>query len=185
MKILLKSFLALNIVILLTQCQTSDGVEPDDALSTNNTYHQDKQLTLDEFIKSVSTDDERLFFEKHGIVDNRKTLTEKLHSRLRQDASMSKPKIQFKWGKGGCSQAVGICAIFTIGSIEANAEAITIGDQYIIVPDTEDNGLTLDGYLPISDDLYVDENTTIKAGIYAANYDESQNKFTAIVLDTK
>jgi len=68
--------------------------------------------------------------------------------------------------------------------IQANAEGYKIDNKYIIVPLTDDNGLTSDGYLPLYDDIAVDENTIIKAGIYRAYYDSTKKQYE-IVTDLK
>ena len=107
---------------------------------------------------------------------------------LRSASAASKPKIRFRWfgvgGGSGCTKPLGICKIIR-DSEEANAEAIITGNKYVIFPNSSDNGITSDGYLPIFEDLNVDENLTIKNGIYKAYYDYEQGKYTAVALDIK
>lgn len=50
------------------------------------------------------------------------------------------------------------------------------------MPSTDDNGLTSDGYLPIFEDLYVEDGKVIKAGIYKAFRDEATGTI-AVAID--
>lgn len=143
-----------------------------------------EKMTLDEFIQSVETEDERRFFAKHNIIDNRKVASKVLNS-AQLKAQKQKPRIKFKWGGSGCVNPIGICIIIPFGVDNPNAEVVIADGKYVVFPKTNDNGITSDGYLPIYEDLYIDEATTIKAGIYMANYDEQLGKYTAIALDIK
>jgi hypothetical protein len=149
----------------------------------NDDYYFDKQLSLEEFAESVETEEEKNFFTNSKIIDNTK-IAEKALKSLKTINEVRKPHIRFRWGKG-CKRPIGICIIIPIGKLDANATAMIIDNKYVIIPNNEDNGITTDGYLPIIDDIYIDENTTIKAGIYLANYDTIQNKYNSIALDIK
>lgn len=184
----LKSKLIIAVMVMFgiaafMSCEKEVTTNTNKAVPTTS-FGQDKLLTLDEFIASVETDDERNFFKEHEIVDNRKVANKAIKYKVQLKPATSKPKVRFRWGDG-CSRPIGICIIIPLGANEANAEVVTVDGKYVIIPKTDDNGITDDGYLPIFEDLYVDETTTIKAGIYTAYYDEQQGKFTAVALDIK
>lgn len=143
---------------------------------------QDKP-TLEEFMASVDSDEEKFFFAHTDITDLRSVVTDAVNDGAEL---MQKPQIKFKWhgkgGTGGCTKPLGICLIIPIGKLHANADLMMYNDTYILLfkEGQTDNGLTRDGYLPIMKDVYVDENTTIAAGIYKANFNEERQEFSAV-----
>jgi len=178
-------------ILLLTNCEKSDldqiapnGNSIEQATSKSN---QETKPTLAEFIREAETADEIAFFQNTGITNN----TSIVDQGIAYGQLSAKPKIKFRWhGKGGgegCKKPLGVCIIIPIGLAEANAGLIIYNDTYIIIYDTysDDNGLTSDGYLPIMEDVYVDENITVAAGIYKANFDSSLNSYSAVGIDIK
>ncbi|MDK7375386.1 hypothetical protein QP519_07495 [Weeksella virosa] len=110
----------------------------------------------------------------------------------RQDVQ-EKIRIRFRWsglgGNAGCEFPLGICVTIgveqsEISMLDSNASIYKVDDKLAIVPETIDNGLTSDNYLPIYSDVYVNDSLTIKAGIYKAFYDEINDQYT-IIVDTE
>ena len=187
-KLIIAVMVMFGITTTFMSCEkTEEVLKPSTTQSQNDEYYFDKQLNLNDFIKTLETKEEKEFFIKNKITDNTKVAEKVLNSyqKLKSANEVKRPKIKFRWGGSGCSRPLGICIIIPIGKLEANADALITDGKYVIIPDNDDNGITADGYLPIFEDIYVDETTTIKAGIYTANYDEEQNKYSAIALDIK
>lgn len=145
-------------------------------------FSQDKP-SLEEFMASVDSDEEKFFFESTPITDHRSIVTDAINDGVEL---MQKPRITFKWhgkgGTGGCSKPLGVCLVIPIGKLHANADLMIYNDTYILLfkEGQTDNGLTRDGYLPIMKDVYVDENITIAAGIYKANFNEERREYSAV-----
>jgi len=188
-KLIVAVMVMFGITAFMSCEKTKEFIEPTttQSQSQNDEYYFDKSLSLNDFIETLETKEEKEFFINNKITDNRKDGEKVLNSyqKLKSANEVSRAKIKFKWGGSGCSRPLGICIIIPIGKLEANADALIKDGKYVIIPDNDDNGITTDGYLPIFEDIYVDENTTIKAGIYTVNYDEEQNKYSAVALDIK
>lgn len=80
---------------------------------------------------------------------------------------------------------LGVCVIIPLGLAEANVDLMIYQNKYILVyeENTYDNGLTSDGYLPVMENVYVDENITILAGIYKANFNSERSEYSAVGID--
>ena len=158
--------------------------------NTNNQVSYEK-MSLAEFASSVESKEEIAFFKNHNIVDNTDVYENLFKGAfdsgsLKSELVIFRLEIKFKWHGSGCVVPIGICIIIPSPMADAmNAEAMIFEENLIVFPTTEDNGLTSDGYLPIFEDIYVDENTVIKAGIYSAYFDAKKNRFTAVALDLK
>ena len=180
----------------------NDGVFNETTEITPTNEDKYRNMTLYEFIQSAETEDEINFFRNHKVIDNRE-IAMKIKDVYKSSATVeremlveSAAKIKFTWGGTGCVNPIGGCIIIPIGRLvdnvimkssseeESNASIIISQGKCIITANTDDNGLTIDGYFPIYEDLYVDENTTIKAGIYTANYDSELGKYTSVCVDT-
>ncbi|WP_395090876.1 hypothetical protein ACF3NR_07570 [Vaginella massiliensis] len=92
-------------------------------------------------------------------------------------------------GNAGCEFPLGIGVTISIeqseiSMLETNATIYKVDDKLAIVPETIDNGLTSDDYLPIYSDVYGNDSLTIKAGNYKAFFDEINDQYT-IIVDTE
>jgi glycosyltransferase involved in cell wall biosynthesis len=106
---------------------------------------------------------------------------------------VARPRFRFFWGGRGCSNPLGACVIIPlINGEESNTDFIKLEDKAVILPKTDDNGLTYDGYFPVYSDLDIPievvnelglSKNKIMAGIYQAYYDSTLNKYTGIVVD--
>ena len=69
-------------------------------------------------------------------------------------------------------------------SLQANAIGYFDDDKLVIIPTTEENGFTADGYLVVGGPVVIEnDNVVIQEGIYAAYYDEEQGKYSAVAVD--
>lgn len=145
--------------------------------------------SLEEFIQIVETPEEIGFFQNTPITDN----TAIVANAINGGAGLKpKPRIKFRWhglggGTGGCNTPLGICLIIPLGHAEANVDLMIYENKYILLyqPGQEDNRLTSDGYLPIMEDVYVDDNLSIASGIYKANFSEASNDYYALGIDIR
>ena len=56
--------------------------------------------------------------------------------------------------------------------------------KLIIIPTSEDNGFTEDGYLAIGVPIEIqNDSIVISEGIYAAYYDDEQGRYVAVAVD--
>ena len=141
-------------------------------------------MSLDEFISSVHSNEEVYFFEHNSPMDYSNEYTEMLSSfSSENEIEETRFRIVFKWGGDGCTIPLGICFIFSYSpDLDMNASAFFYNGKLIIIPDSEDNGLTRDLYLPIFSDVRVDDTNFIRHGIYKAYYNENTG-VKAIVVD--
>jgi len=190
-KLNLKTGLIISFILMLFAFAGCQKENPSSKKDVQNIEIAGK-MSLQEFENSVTTPEEKYFFQHTKITDNSSIAEKLFNEKATTNTLAAFPiKVKFKWGKG-CVRAIGICVIIPIDKKQAytqqtnsaNAEGYKIDNKYIIVPLTDDNGLTSDGYLPLYDDIAVDENTIIKAGIYRAYYDSTKKQYE-IVTDLK
>ena len=69
-------------------------------------------------------------------------------------------------------------------SLQANAMGYYENGKLVIVPITEENGFTSDGYLVVGAPVEIQgDSVTIQEGVYSAYYDENTGKYVAVALD--
>lgn len=142
-------------------------------------------MSLSEFRASVESPEEVDFFNSHLPIDHTDIARQAVRQHAFQKESTKPAKLRFKWGGSGCVRSFGICLIIPLpiaDDKEANAQTIDLANKLIVMPSTDDNGLTSDGYLPIFEDLYVEDGKVIKAGIYKAFRDEATGTI-AVAID--
>jgi len=144
------------------------------------------KMTLAEFAAFVDTEEERVFFTENKIIDNKEIAKMALLERETNPKFLPiSIQVKFRWWFG-CKFPLGICLIISFPYADfAPAEYVKLSDHIVLFPLSEENGLTTDGYLPIGEDIHIDENTIIKAGIYTAFFDEDLGEYTAIAIDLK
>lgn len=192
------SFYIVTVTLVLFvcfSCEKSDAIEPSVSNQSevqkpgkNNTSKQLTNPSLQEFIDLVDTQEEIDFFENTEITDNTNIVSDAIST---GQQLQTKPKVSLKWaGKGGtghgCKKPLGICVVFADPlPSEANVDLMIYQNKYILLYEEGqlDNGLTSDGYLPILENVYVDEDITILAGIYKANFDTDINEYNAVGID--
>jgi len=190
---LIEAVLAVFLVLAISGCEKSDSEEPSNGNSieldgSSSNSRQATKPTLQEFINSVETEAEMRFFQSTGITDNTAIVDQAIGAGV---GLLAKPKIKFKWhgkgGSGGCVKPLGLCLIIPIGLSQANVNLMVHQNKYILLyqANQQDNGLTSDGYLPIMEDVYVDQNITVEAGIYKANYSTDRSEYIAVGIDIK
>ena len=148
-------------------------------------------LTLAEMIESLSWEEGKAFFENHPIKDYTYACEMVLNDCEFDTKEAGLPYViswVFRMPNGGCNTNIsGSCFIFRSKencSSEANAMGYFEDGKLVIVPITEENGFTADGYLAIGAPIDVQyDNIVIQEGIYAAYYDENAGKYSAVAVD--
>ncbi len=189
-KVILGSLFALIATIGVVSCNKEEVNNTNETVKTELKTNEYK-LSLNEFKSTLESDEEINFFKNTKIVDNTIYCKERLEKIKIQKAELSNLGIKWRWAgwKSGCTIPLGICGIIPIG-LNDNLEESTAkyqvnDDKIIVIPTTEDNGITTDGYLPILNDIYVNEDITVKSGIYKANVDPKTNEVNAIAIDIR
>lgn len=189
MKIYFKAVLAIVIAASNVACNKEQSVLND----VKEEIEITKSMTIDEFSSALSSEVEKDFFKTHDIVD----LTSEVKLNLAEKEETAKPILRFRWGNG-CNQPIGVCIIIPIGKSEmeqSNCILKAENDKLIIMPLTEDDGLTVDGVLPIFEDIEIpsiiceelglSKGSAIEAGIYRASFDNQSSEYNYTVVKVK
>lgn len=193
-------------LLTTTSCEKKQIANP---TSTTEpvTVKDETAMTLKEFADSRSSQIEKDFFANTTVTDNSNDFnvySASLIGNSHAKVQAQKPIIRFRWAGfnpkgGGCEAPLGICLIFRLDDLDAVgievSVAISNGKFVIAFPNNVNSnfGLTHNGFMPILFDLDIPTdvasdlgittpNPTIKKGIYRANYDDTQNRYTGIAL---
>lgn len=195
-------------LLTTTSCEKKQIAHPT-TTSEPVTVKDEAAMTLKEFADSRTNQEEKDFFSKTAITDNRNDFSSfiAINPSAKIQEIVQKPRIKFRWHgvnpKGhGCEVPLGICIILGFDGADAAAIEVNVGianGKFIInFPDdiNSNYGLTTNGFMPILFDLDIPNdvaqdlgittlNPKIKKGIYQATYDVSQNRYTGIALTIK
>jgi hypothetical protein len=147
--------------------------------------------TLAEMVEAMSWEDGKAFFENQPIKDYTTICEKVLIDCGFAEKEAGLPYI-ISWvlrlPNGNCIPTEpGACLAIRKkenSSMQANANGYFEDGKLILVPTTEDNGFTADGYLAIGAPIEVQyDSIIIQEGIYAAYYDEEAGRYTAVVVD--
>ncbi len=147
--------------------------------------------TLAEMAEAMSWEEGKAFFENQPIKDYTAVCEMLLNdcefdSKSPQGSSYS---LVWRWPKyeGGCDyEHIGICTGVKNDTAfrYENARGCFEDGKMIIIPTTDDNGFTADGYLAVGRPIALENDTiVISQGIYAAYYDEELGKYVAVAVD--
>ena len=184
-----RTFIATIAVVLVAgasifvACKKEEKNEKQNIVSNAKSFYDDR-VTLSEFASSMETDDEISFFQQNETTDH-----SNVYPALLADINANnftgdafRVKIKFSWGYN-CTTPIGICFIITyFADMEDNATLYLYNGKCVIVPDSEENGLTADLFSPVYNDVYINDLLAVKHGIYKACYDENTETI-AIVTD--
>ena len=147
--------------------------------------------TLAEMIETLSWEEGKDFFENQLIRDY-STVCEKVLN----DCEFSEKEAGlpytiswvFRQSNEICNYNMpGSCLVIRKkegSSLQANAMGYFEDGKLVIVPATEENGFTLDGYLAIGAPIEIQyDSITIQEGIYTAFFDENVGKYVAVAVD--
>ena len=148
-------------------------------------------LTLAEMIEAISWEEGKAFFENQPIKDYTYACEMVLNG-CESDAKEAGLPYYISWElrmpNNTCnSNYPGDCLMIRKkenSSLHANAMGYFEDGKLVIVPITEENGFTADGYLAIGSPVEVQyDNIVIQVGIYAAYFDEETGRYSAVAVD--
>lgn len=148
-------------------------------------------LTLAEMKEALGLEEGKAFFENQPIKDYT-YVCEKLLNDCEFSEKTTGLPYEIVWGwrvsGGNCNpEASGTCIIIRKKeneSSQANVMGYFEDGKLVIVPLTEENGFTADGFLPVGMSIEVQyDSIEVQEGIYAAYYDEDAGRYTAVAVD--
>jgi hypothetical protein len=150
-----------------------------------------QNYTLAEMIEAISWEDGKAFFENQPIKDHTAVCETVLNDCGFAEREAELPYViswVFKQPNGICNHNMpGSCLVIRKkenSSMQANAMGYFENGKLVIVPTTEENGFTADGYLVIGAPIEIQyDSITLQEGIYTAYYDENAGKYVAVAVD--
>lgn len=148
-------------------------------------------LTLAEMAAAMSWEEGRAFFENQPVKDYTYACEVVLNDCEFGEKEAGLPFIiswELRNPNGTCNPIFsGTCLVIRKKedvSTQANAMGYFEDGKLVIVPITEENGFTADGYLVVGAPIEVQYDTIIiQEGIYVAYYDEDFGRYTAVAVD--
>lgn len=148
-------------------------------------------LTLAEMAAAMSWEEGRAFFENQPIKDYTYACEMVLNDCGFAQREAGIP-YTISWvlrtPNGDCDPGYpGACLVIRKkegSSMQANALGFLEEGKLVLIPTTEDNGFTADGYLAIGAPIEIEDDAfVIQEGIYRAYYDEEMGKYSAVAVD--
>ena len=152
---------------------------------------ESRDYTLPEMIEAMSWEEGKVFFENQPIKDYT-AVCEKMLNDCGFDAKdIGLPYIiswELRMPNEHCNPDFhGTCLVIRKkeeSSMQANAMGYFEDGKLVIVPTTEENGFTADGYLVVGTPIEVQYDTiVIQEGVYAAYFDEENGNYIAVAVD--
>lgn len=185
-----KGALALAVVAAtIIACSKEKTTQQESQASQKVTSPND--LTLAEMKEALSWEEGKAFFEKQSIKDYTAVCEMVLNDCGFAEKEAGLPYViswVFRQPDGICNYNMpGSCLVIRkkdSSSLQANALGYFENGKLVIVPTTEENGFTADGYLVIGSTIEIQyDSIAIQEGIYTAYYDENVGKFIAVAVD--
>ena len=150
-----------------------------------------KDYTLAEMADAMSWEEGKAFFENQPIKDYTAVCEQVLNDCGFAEKEAGLPYViswVWKMVDGSCNPNFnGVCLVIRKkenSTMQANANGFFEDGRLILVPTSEDNGFTADGYLAIGAPIEVQfDSIVIQEGVYAAYYDEEAGRYTAVAVD--
>lgn len=147
--------------------------------------------TLAEMAEAMSWEEGKAFFENQPIIKDYTAVCEKVMNDcgFEEKTSSFLYSIDWQWriSGGNCNpNFTGVCLIINRkeNSVDANAMGYYEDGKLIIIPTTEDNGFTEDGYLAIGTPIEIqNDSIVINDGVYTAYYDDELGRYVAVAVD--
>lgn len=152
---------------------------------------ESKDYTLAEMVGAMSWEEGKAFFENLPIKDYAAVCEKLLNDCWLNSKEAELPYViswVLKTPNHNCNPDFpGTCLVIRKKEeslMQANAMGYFEDGKLVIVPTTEDNGFTVDGYLVVGAPIEVQYDTiVIQEGIYSAYFDEETGKYVAVAVD--
>lgn len=150
-----------------------------------------KDHTLAEMIEAMSWEDGKAFFENQPVKDYTAVCEKVLNDcSFFEKTEVYSYGVSWNWlmAGGDCNPKYsGSCLIIKYSN-EAYNQPDAIGffenDKLVIVPTTDENGFTNDGYFVVGAPIEIQNDTIIVSeGVYSAYYDEEMGRYVAVAVD--
>lgn len=159
--------------------------------TTNQQLAESRDYTLAEMAEAMSWEDGKAFFENQPIKDYTNVCEQVVNDCEFTEKEAGLPYYitwNLRMPNKPCNPDMpGSCLVIRKkenSSMQANAVGYFEDGKLIIVPVTEDDGYTADGYLVIGAPIQVQyDSIVIQEGIYMAYYDEEAGRYTAVAVD--
>ena len=180
--------LALAAVAIIA-CSKEKTAQQETTIVLQAANHND--LTLAEIAEAMSWGEGKAFFENQPIKDYTAVCEMVVNDCGINEKEFDIPYYiswELKMPNNTCNPNYpGTCLMIRKkenSSLQANAIGYFDDDKLVIIPTTEENGFTADGYLVVGGPVVIEnDNVVIQEGIYAAYYDEEQGKYSAVAVD--
>lgn len=175
--------------VAIIACSKDNTAQQETPAAQQTTEPQD--YTLAEMIEAMSWEDGKAFFENQPIKDYTAVCEKVLKDCGFADKEAGLPYViswVWKMVDGSCNPNYnGVCLIIRKkenSTMQANANGFFEDGKLILVPTSEDDGFTADGYLVIGSPIEVQyDSIIIQEGIYTAYYDEEMGEYYAVAVD--
>lgn len=152
---------------------------------------ESRDYTLAEMAEALSWEEGKAFFENQPIKDYTDVIEKVVNDCGFTGKSSSWPTYVFGWhwarpADDCLSNLDGLCFGFKqdTTTVQSNALGYFEDDKFIIVPITDENGFTADGYLAVGTPIEIqNDSIIIQSGIYTAYYDEEIGRYVAVAVD--
>lgn len=150
-----------------------------------------QDYTLAEMAASMSWEEGKAFFENQPIKDYTVVCEKVVDDCGFAEKEAGIPYYiswEFRMPNGSCNPNYGGSCIMIRrkenSSMQSNAVCYFEDGKLVLVPTTDNDGFTADGYLAIGAPIEVQyDSIIIQEGIYAAYYDEEAGRYTAVAVD--
>lgn len=177
------------VVVAIVACSKEKTAQQETSTIQQST--DSKDYTLAEMAETMSWEEGKAFFENQPIKDYTAVCEKVLNDCGFEEKTLDflySIDWQWKMAGGNCNpNYAGACFIIKReenSSAEANAMGCYEDGKLIIIPTTEENGFTEDGYLAIGTPVEIQNDTiVINKGVYTAYYDDELGRYVAVAVD--
>lgn len=152
---------------------------------------ESRDYTLAEMAEALSWEDGETFFQSQTVKDYTYACEMIMNNCVSAEKEMGIPYViswVLRMPNDVCDPNYqGTCLVIRKkeeSSLQANAIGYFEDGKLVIVPTTEENGFTTDGYLVIGAPIEIEnDNIVIQEGIYTAYFDEETGTYSAVAVD--
>ena len=176
-------------VVAIVACNKEKTAQQE--TTTTQQHVESKDYTLAEMAEAMSWEEGRAFFENQPIKDYAYVCEKLLNDcGFEEKSEVFSYSIDWQWRMSGghCnSNFTGVCLIIKrkeSSFADVNAMGYYEDGKLVIIPTTDDNGFTEDGYLAIGTPIEIqNDSIVINEGVYTAYFDDELGRYVAVAVD--